>query len=132
MRKLTFLVVEDSPAMRQLIGFALRRFADCRILQAVDGADGLRTMAHEQIDLVITDINMPIMDGLKLIKVLRSDPATHDLPIIIVTTEGADADRQRGMRLGADAYITKPMEAPDLVRTVTEVLDRRQANATTL
>ncbi|MFQ5718113.1 MAG: response regulator [Acidobacteriota bacterium] len=127
MRRMTFLVVEDSPAMRQLIGFALKRFPDCRILQAVDGADALRTMAYEPIDVLITDINMPIMDGLKLVKVVRGNPAMADLPIIIVTTEGADADRERGMKLGADAYVAKPMEAGDLVRTVNEVLKRKAA-----
>ena len=129
---MTFLVVEDSPAMRQLIGFALRRFPDCRILQAVDGADALRTMADEHIDVLITDINMPIMDGLKLIKVIRGNPATAELPIIIVTTEGADADRQRGLKLGADAYIAKPMDGADLVRTVREVLARKRPAASPL
>ena len=95
MRPMTFLVVEDSPTMRQLISFSLRRFPDCRIVEAVDGADALRRMAYDEIDLVLTDINMPIMDGLKLVALLRANASTRNMPIIIITTEGAEEDRQR-------------------------------------
>jgi two-component system chemotaxis response regulator CheY len=132
MDTLNFLVVEDSPTMRQLIGFALRRFSDCRILEAVDGADALRKMAYERVDMIITDINMPIMDGLKLVKVVRTNPATEETPIIIITTEGAEEDRRRGLALGADAYLPKPIDAGDLVYTVTDVLERRRLRAPTL
>ncbi|MFQ5669765.1 MAG: response regulator [Acidobacteriota bacterium] len=125
METLNFLVVEDSPTMRQLISFPLRRFSDCRIIEAVDGADALRKLAFEPVDIVITDINMPIMDGLKLVSVVRSNPGTETLPIIIVTTEGAEEDRRRGMALGADAYVAKPIEGDELIRTVTDVLRKR-------
>jgi two-component system chemotaxis response regulator CheY len=127
MKPLTFLVVEDSPTMRHLIGFALRRFPECRIIEAVDGADALRRMAYDKVDFVLTDINMPIMDGLKLVGLLRSNASTSTLPIVIITTEGADEDRKRGLALGADAYIPKPVEAGLLVRTVEEVLRERNS-----
>ena len=127
MRPMTFLVVEDSPTMRQLISFSLRRFPDCRIVEAVDGADALRRMAYDEIDLVLTDINMPIMDGLKLVALLRANARTRNMPIIIITTEGAEEDRQRGLELGADAYISKPVEADALVRRVEQVLQDRWA-----
>jgi two-component system chemotaxis response regulator CheY len=127
MKPMTFLVVEDSPTMRHLIGFALRRFPECRIIEAVDGADALRRMAYDKIDFVLTDINMPIMDGLKLVGLLRSNASTSTLPIVIITTEGADEDRKRGLALGADAYIPKPVEAGLLVRTVEEVLRERNS-----
>lgn len=127
MRPMTFLVVEDSPTMRQLIAFSLRRFPDCRIVEAVDGADALRSMAYNEIDFVLTDINMPIMDGLKLVALLRANASTRDMPIIIITTEGAEEDRQRGLELGADAYISKPVEADSLVRRVEQVLQDRWA-----
>lgn len=127
MRPMTFLVVEDSPTMRQLISFSLRRFPGCRIVEAVDGADALRRMAYDEIDLVLTDINMPIMDGLKLVALLRANASTRDMPIIIITTEGAEEDRQRGLELGADAYISKPVEADSLVRRVEQVLQDRWA-----
>ena len=127
MKPLTFLVVEDSPTMRHLIGFALRRFPDCRVIEAVDGAGALRCLAYDKIDFVLTDINMPIMDGLKLVGLLRSNATTRTLPIVIITTEGADEDRERGLALGADAYIPKPVEAAHLVRTVEDVLRERAA-----
>ena len=127
MKPMTFLVVEDSPTMRHLIGFALRRFPECRIIEAVDGADALRRMAYDKIDFVLTVINMPIMDGLKLVGLLRSNASTSTLPIVIITTEGADEDRKRGLALGADAYIPKPVEAGLLVRTVEEVLRERNS-----
>jgi two-component system chemotaxis response regulator CheY len=120
----TFLVVEDSPTMRQLLAVSLRRLQGCRIVEAVDGVDALKKMTTEKVDLVITDINMPMMDGLKLITLIRENPRTRSLPVIIVTTEGADADRQRGMALGADAYIAKPIQPSDLLRTVAALLDR--------
>jgi len=129
MRPMTFLIVEDSPTMRQLISFSLRRFPDCRIVEAVDGADALRRLAYDEVDFVLTDINMPIMDGLKLVALLRANSKTRDLPIIIITTEGADEDRRRGLELGADAYISKPVEAAMLVRRVEEVLQDRRAGA---
>ncbi|MCZ6747176.1 MAG: response regulator [Acidobacteria bacterium] len=127
MRPMTFLVVEDSPTMRQLISFSLRRFPDCRIVEAVDGADALRRMAYDEIDFVLTDINMPIMDGLKLVALLRANASTRNMPIIIITTEGAEEDRQRGLELGADAYISKPVETDALVRRVEQVLQDRWA-----
>jgi two-component system chemotaxis response regulator CheY len=120
----TFLIVEDSPTMRQLLAFSLRRLKDCRIIEAVDGVDALKKLATEQVDLVITDINMPMMDGLKLITVIRGDARMKSLPIIIVTTEGAEEDRKRGLALGADAYIPKPIQPSDLLKTVASLLER--------
>jgi two-component system, chemotaxis family, chemotaxis protein CheY len=123
MSLLTLLVVEDSPLVRQLISFTLRRLRDCRVVEAVDGVDALKKMASEKIDLVITDINMPMMDGLKLISVIRGDARTKTLPIIIVTTEGAEEDRKRGLALGADAYIPKPIQPSELLKTVASLLE---------
>ncbi len=123
MSALTLLVVEDSPTMRQLIAFTLRRLQGCRILEAVDGVDALKQMATNRVDLVITDINMPMMDGLKLVSHLRGNPRTKSLPIVIVTTEGAEEDRRRGLALGANAYIPKPIQPSDLLKTVTSLLE---------
>jgi len=123
----TFLVVEDSPTMRQLLAFSLRRLKDCRIIEAVDGVDALKKLTTERVDLVITDINMPMMDGLKLIAVIRSNARTKTLPIIIVTTEGAEEDRKRGLELGADAYIPKPIHPSELLRTVASLLEHARS-----
>lgn len=116
------LVVEDSPMMRQLLVFALQRVREVEVTEADDGVDGLRKLAGQRFDLVITDINMPIMDGLKLVKRVRSDPVHKDTPIVIITTEGSQEDRQRALQLGANAYITKPIQAPQVIATVKELL----------
>ena len=118
----TCLVVEDSPMMRQLLVFALSRVKNLKVTEADDGVDGLRKLAGAKFDLILTDINMPIMDGLKLVKRVRSDPMHKDTPIIIITTEGSDEDRQRAMQLGANAYITKPIQAPQVIAKVKELL----------
>jgi two-component system chemotaxis response regulator CheY len=91
----TCLVVEDSPMMRQLLVLALSRVKNLRVTEADDGVDGLRKLAGGKFDIIITDINMPIMDGLKLVKRVRSDPTHKDVPIIVITTEGSSEDRQR-------------------------------------
>ncbi len=116
------LVVEDSPMMRQLLVFALARIKKLTVTEADDGVDGLRKLAAGRFDLVITDINMPIMDGLKLVKRIRSDAVHKDVPIIIITTEGSTEDRGRAMALGANAYITKPIQAPQVIAKVKELL----------
>jgi two-component system, chemotaxis family, chemotaxis protein CheY len=118
-----FLIVEDSPTMRQMIAFSLRRFQNATIIEAVDGLDALRKLGgSEKIDLILTDINMPLMDGLKLVSTVRQNAALRDIPIIIITTEGAEEDRERGMALGANAYIAKPIQSSHLIRTVSELL----------
>jgi two-component system chemotaxis response regulator CheY len=116
------LVVEDSPMMRQLIIFALSRVKNLKVTEADDGVDGLRKLAGRKFDIILTDINMPIMDGLKLVKRVRTDPQHKDTPIIIITTESSDEDRQRAMQLGANAYITKPIQAPQVIAKVKELL----------
>lgn len=116
------LVVEDSPMMRQLLVFALARIKGLKVTEAEDGVDGLRKLAAQRFDLVITDINMPIMDGLKLVKRIRSDEVHKDTPIIVITTEGSQEDRQRAMALGATAYITKPIQAPQVIAQVNALL----------
>ena len=116
------LVVEDSPMMRQLLVFALARVKNLRVTEADDGVDGLRKLAAGKFDIILTDINMPIMDGLKLVKRVRSDPTHKDTPIIVITTEGSQEDRQRAMQLGANAYITKPIQAPQVIAKVKELL----------
>ena len=116
------LVVEDSPMMRQLLVFALSRVKNLRVTEADDGVDGLRKLAAGKFDIILTDINMPIMDGLKLVKRVRTDPTHKDVPIIVITTEGSSEDRQRALQLGANAYITKPIQAPQVIAKVKELL----------
>jgi two-component system, chemotaxis family, chemotaxis protein CheY len=117
-----FLVVEDSPTMRQMIAFSLKRL-NAKIIEAVDGLDALRKLSGgEKIDLILTDINMPVMDGLKLVSMVRQNASLRDIPIIIITTEGAEEDRERALALGANAYIAKPIQSSQLIRTISELL----------
>lgn len=123
MADFTALVVEDSPTMRQLIVFALRRIQNLKVTEADDGVDALKKIQAGKFDILITDINMPIMDGLKLVGLVRKDATHKDIPIVIITTEGAQEDRQRALSLGANAYITKPIQAPQVINTVKELLN---------
>ena len=125
MAEYSCLIVEDSPMMRQLLVFALARVKNLRVTEADDGVDGLRKLASTKYDVIITDINMPIMDGLKLVSLVRKDETHKDIPIVIITTEGAAEDRQRALALGANAYITKPIQAPQVINKVKELLGIR-------
>jgi two-component system chemotaxis response regulator CheY len=108
--------------MRQLVVFALSRQKNLHVTEADDGVDGLRKLASSTFDIILTDINMPIMDGLKLIQRVRTDPKHKDTPIVVITTEGGKQDRDRALKLGANAYITKPIQAPQVIQTVRELL----------
>ena len=119
------LIVEDSPVMRQQLVFALARVDSVEVSEVDDGVHALRALAARRFDLVITDINMPIMDGLKLVRRMRADPLHRDVPVIVVTTEGADEDRQRALSLGANAYLVKPVQAAEVVELVRTLLPVR-------
>ena len=108
--------------MRQLLALALARIRGLHVAQANDGLDALKQLASNQFDIILTDINMPIMDGLKLVKRVRNDDRYQGLPIVIITTEGGEEDRKRALALGANAYITKPIRAPQVIETVKALL----------
>lgn len=105
------LIVEDSPTMRQLLVFALKRLKNADIVEAQDGMDGLRKVTSDHYDLALVDINMPVMDGLKLISLIRGEDNLKNMRICVITTEGAQEDRERALALGADEYLTKPIQA---------------------
>jgi two-component system chemotaxis response regulator CheY len=111
MERHRILIVEDSPTMRQLLVFALKRIKGADLVEAQDGMDGLRKVTSDHFDLALIDINMPVMDGLKLISLIRLEEGLEDMPIVVITTEGAKEDRERALSLGADEYLTKPIQA---------------------
>jgi two-component system chemotaxis response regulator CheY len=111
MQRHRILIVEDSPTMRQLLGFALKRLKGAELVEAQDGMDGLRKVTSDHFDLALIDINMPVMDGLKLISLIRREESLKEMPIVVITTEGAKEDRERALSLGADEYLTKPIQA---------------------
>jgi two-component system, chemotaxis family, chemotaxis protein CheY len=124
MSEYNVLIVEDSPTMRQLIAFALKRIRGVKIVEANDGVDGLKKLSAQSFDLILTDINMPIMDGLKLVSLVRNDANYKEIPIVVITTEGAQEDRERALALGANDYITKPIQPTrilDVARTLLKI-----------
>lgn len=116
------LIVEDSPTMRQLLVFALKRLKDVEIVEAQDGMDGLRKVSSDHFDLALIDINMPVMDGLKLISLIRGEDNLKSMPVIVITTEGANEDRERALALGANEYLTKPIQANKVLRVAQSLL----------
>ena len=116
------LIVDDSPSMRKQLLHALRRLEAMEGVEAIDGADAWRKLATARFDVVITDVNMPILDGLKLVAMVRAGGAHRTTPIVIITTEGGEADRNRAMSLGASAYLVKPVQAHQVLEIVRALL----------
>jgi two-component system chemotaxis response regulator CheY len=116
------LIVEDSPTMRQLLAFALKRLKHVDVVEAQDGMDGLRKVTSDHFDLALVDINMPVMDGLKLISLIRGEETLQQMPIVVITTEGAEEDRQRALALGANEYLTKPIQANRVLQVARSLL----------
>ena len=116
------LVVDDSLAMRRSVMYALQRLGNVVCIEASDGAEAIKKLASGPFDLVLTDINMPVLDGLKLIGMIRADPATVTLPVIVITTEAGAEDRQRALSLGANAYLVKPVQAQEVLDAVKPLL----------
>lgn len=117
------LVVDDSPTMRQFVVFALQRLPGMKIDQAGDGISALKMLSADRYDLLMTDINMPMMDGMKLVSLIRNDSAYGLLPIVMITTEGSQVTREKVLRLGATEYLTKPLQTTKLIETVRRLLD---------
>lgn len=116
------LVVEDSLSMRQLLVEALSRREGFIVEEAENGLEALRKAADATFDVVLTDVNMPIMDGLKLIHRLRADARHDKTRICVISTESANEDRERAMRLGANAYLTKPVTAAAVIACVDKLI----------
>ncbi|MCU0697043.1 MAG: response regulator [Myxococcaceae bacterium] len=116
------LVVDDSLQLRRSVMYALQKLPDVVCVEAGDGAEALRKLRGGPFDIVLSDINMPVLDGLKLVAHIRADPALAKLPIVMITTESAEADRERALKLGANAYLVKPVQAIEVLETVKSLL----------
>jgi two-component system chemotaxis response regulator CheY len=122
-RALKILIVEDSPAMRQLLALAVRKRAGVEVHEAADGLAALKSLATVDFDLMFVDLNMPILDGMKLIKKVRESEATSGAPrvrICVVTTESAQATEDQARALGADFFVRKPVARRDVERILQE------------
>jgi two-component system, chemotaxis family, chemotaxis protein CheY len=118
---LRVLAVDDSPTILNMLGMMLRQ-QGYETLAASDGLEALKKLESQSVDLVITDVNMPNMDGFALITAMRASPAWRGIPIIVLTTEAAPQDLQTGLRRGADLYVTKPVKPADLLAMVRSLL----------
>ena len=117
----TILAVDDSGSLRQMVVFSLRA-AGYQVVEAVDGQDGLDKAKTQVFDLVLTDQNMPRMDGLALIRALRALSAYAKVPILMLTTEASDEMKARGRAAGANGWLVKPFDPQRLTEVVKKVL----------
>jgi two-component system chemotaxis response regulator CheY len=116
------LVAEDSPTMRYLIASTIEALGDFAVIEAGNGFEALRILPQEKVDLVITDINMPDINGLELVSFIRQSPNYRTTPLFIISTEGSARDREKGMSLGADAYLVKPFAPEELQSLIRQYL----------
>lgn len=119
----TILIVEDSATTRSLIKAVIEELGDFNIVEAPTGFDAIKLLPLQSFDLILTDINMPDINGLELINFIKGNTRYNHVPLIIVTTERSDEDRKRGIALGASAYITKPFKAAELQEIVRKTLN---------
>ncbi len=121
----TVLVVDDDPDIRNLVRLALQR-SGYGVLEAGDGRIALDVVAADHPDLVLLDLSMPVLDGHATLAALRSDPATADLPVVIISALSTVVDRRELLAAGAQRFVGKPFLPRQLVETVAEVLGRLQ------
>ncbi len=115
------LAVDDSASMRQMVAFTLKG-AGYTVVEAVDGVDALNKAKMQKIDCVVTDVNMPNMDGITLIKELRALPNYKFIPMLMLTTESGMDKKQQGKAAGATGWIVKPFNPEQLLKTIKKVL----------
>lgn len=123
------LVVEDSKAIRSMIRVSLEEAGGFFAVEAGNGFEALKTLPTRHFDLIITDINMPDINGLELIGYVKSNPTYRDIPLIIVSTEKSEEDKKRGITLGAAGYVVKPFRKEELMGMVTKVLEAAARDA---
>lgn len=117
----SILAVDDSASMRQMVGFTLKG-AGFDVVEAVDGQDALRVAKGKKVNLVITDVNMPNMDGISLVRELRALADYKFVPILLLTTESGDAKKAEGKAAGATGWLVKPFNPEQLLATIKKVL----------
>jgi two-component system chemotaxis response regulator CheY len=112
------LIVDDSRTVRNLVAFIMKK-EGYKVTMAEDGLDGLEKLfSSEKIDLIISDVNMPRMDGFTFIKNVREQEAYKDVPIMVLSTEGRPSDISTGMQLGANLYMVKPAQPEKMVKNI--------------
>ncbi len=116
------LIAEDSPTMRSLIVSTIAAMGEFETVEAANGFEALRILPREKVDLIITDINMPDINGLELVSFIRNNENYRKTPLFIISTEGSERDREKGLALGANAYLVKPFAPHQLQELVRKFL----------
>ncbi|NCC23861.1 MAG: response regulator [Deltaproteobacteria bacterium] len=116
----TIMTVDDSASVRQMVGFTLKD-AGYGVIEASDGKDALSKLSG-QVHMVVTDLNMPNMDGIELIRSIRANPAYKFIPIVMLTTESQDSKKQEGKAAGATGWIVKPFKPDQLLAVVKKLI----------
>jgi two-component system, chemotaxis family, chemotaxis protein CheY len=116
------LVTEDSPSMRSFLTAAIESLDGYRVVEAASGFEALRLLPREHVDLIITDINMPDINGLELISFVRNNPNYQEIPLFIISTESSAQDLERGLALGANEYLVKPFHPERLQQLLLDYL----------
>lgn len=116
----TVLTVDDSRSMREMVAFTLRK-AGYEVREAEDGRRAIEALQSGPADVVITDLNMPVMDGVALIRAIRADPKHRAVPILMLTTESSDARKAEGKSAGATGWLVKPFDPEKLIDVVKRV-----------
>lgn len=119
---LRILVVDDSSFLHSILRISLRRYCDCQIGYAKHGAEALETLREAEPDLILLDVNMPVMSGLEFLAHLKEGGVLDRVPVIIVSTEGEEEDVIRGLEAGATAYLRKPFKEVELHRLLDRVV----------
>ena len=117
----TIMAVDDSASMRRMVAFTLKGVGH-EVIEAEDGVAAFSTARTQKVDLVVTDVNMPNMDGITLVRELRTLPTYRFTPILVLTTESSDAKKQEGRAAGATGWIVKPFSPDQLIATIRKVL----------
>ena len=117
----TILVVDDSAVIRQTVGLALKS-AGYEVIEACDGKDGLSKLGGQKINLIISDVNMPNMDGITMVEELKKDPANKFTPVIMLTTESQADMKAKGKAAGVRAWVVKPFQPPQMLDAVAKLI----------
>lgn len=120
----TILIADDSATMRGMLVAIVEALGDFQIVEASSGFEALRLLPRDHVDLILTDINMPDINGLELIRYLRANPNYKDIPVFIISTEGSAKDIEKGTQLGADEYLVKPFAPATLQQLINKYLNK--------